>query len=553
MSKKTIAFILTAIMVISMMAACGNTTSPSASPEATPTASAETNASAAPTDGDNTNSGEEYVPTYPIVAEKVTFTASVPNDKVADHIWYKAYEEATNVAIDWQYWSDWNTQLGVALASDSTPDLIFNLTNAGLDKATVLKYGQQNYFINYKDYLHLMPDLVALMDANPESYKAVENPDGSMYALPQFLQTLTAMAGTVYYRTDMFEEAGVAVPTTTDELLQAVKDLQAYFGKDNSSFVAMQPYASTHLASQLMYYLFPAFGDEIDMSFGAIDGSNVTYNYTSDQYRHMLEYMNELYNSGGFDKNIFSEDGTNAKAVILANNTAITTYGTAYSADNFAGDSYDVDMFAPLTSEYTSAQKYAKKYPSNMASMEISAKCSDIETLVKWVNALYTSEENAIAPGVSAITMWLGVKDTDWSYDDASQETYTIHVPEGYDGAATNWLMDIGFSSSTNCIFMSLNSASPGLLCKGVGTRDKLLPYAVDIFPATFLSFTDEESTALAESFTDIQTFVTQNQATFITEGVTDDSWNGYVSAIESMGMSKVLDVYQAAFERYNN
>ena len=54
--------------------------------------------------------------------------------------------------------------------------------------------------------------------------------------LPCYTETLTAFAGTIYYRTDMFEEAGVAEPTTTDELLQAVKDIQAYFGKDNDDF-----------------------------------------------------------------------------------------------------------------------------------------------------------------------------------------------------------------------------------------------------------------------------------------------------------------------------
>ena len=541
MSKRIFALVLTALLSLSVMTACAGNAS-----------SSQQSASSAASEAPVTSQTEEYTPSYPIVSEKVTFTAAVPMDNVSEHLWYKAYEEATNVAIDWQYWSDWETQLGVALSGNEVPDIIFNLYNTGMDKAQALKYGQQQYFINYKDYLKYMPDLVALMDAHPESYKTVENDDGSMYALPAFLQTLTAFAGTIYYRTDMFQEAGIEAPKTTDDLLQATKDLQSYYGKDNKNFIAFQPYSSNHLSSQLLYYLFPAFGDEVDMEFGSSDGKTVTYNYTSEQYRHLMEYMSELYASGGFDKNVFSEDGTNAKAVLLANNAAITTYGTLYSADNFKSGNYDVDLLAPLTSEYTSKQKYAKSYSSRMASFEISTKCSDIETLVKWVNALYTTEENEIAPGVSSISMWLGVKGENWDYDDDSKETYTIKVPEGYDGAATNFLTEFGFSNANNCIFMSLNSSSQGLLCKGNGTRDNLLPYGVDVFPKNYLSFTDDESATLAENYTDINKFVAESQASFITTGVTDDSWNAYVSAINGMGIDQVLAVYQAAFDRYN-
>ena len=127
-----------------------------------------------------------------------------------------------------------------------------------------------------------------------------------------------------------------------------------------------------------------------------------------------------------------------------------------------------------------------------------------------------------------------------------------MYKRQGYDGAATNFLTEFGFSNAANCIFMSLNSSSQGLLCKGNGTRDNLLPYSVDIFPKAYLAFTDDESTTLAENYTDINKFVAESQASFITTGVTDDSWNAYVAAIENMGIEQVLKVYQDSFDRYN-
>lgn len=245
-----------------------------------------------------------------------------------------------------------------------------------------------------------------MFEQYPESKVACVNEDGTLYGFPTYLQTPTAYAGTVYYRTDMFKEAGVSEPTTTDELLNAVKTVQEYYSAKDSEFIAFMPYTRTHVTSQLAYWLFPAFGDAVDMDYGTADGKTVAYNRISDQYRHMMEYLHELYISGGYYKECFSEDGTNTKPLIIGNHCAITTFGTMYSPDNFASGNYDVDMFAPLTSEYTSTQKYPKAYNSRMAASFVSSKCKDVETIMKWIDAFYTTTENPIADGVSGISMW---------------------------------------------------------------------------------------------------------------------------------------------------
>ncbi len=544
MSKKLLAMLLAAVLCGSALSGCGDDASTSSQD------SSSSSTGSATTSGGSSEEEEIYVPTYPIVDEPVTFTAATSYENMGEKIFSQAYAEATNVNIDWIYWPDFQTQLGVAMAGQDIPDLIFN-HNQSLDKVTTQKYGDQGVFVNYADYLQYMPNLTSLMEQYPESRAAVQNEDGTIYALPCYTETLTAFAGTIYYRTDMFEEAGVAEPTTTDELLQAVKDIQAYFGKDNDDFVAMQIYNNGHMSSMLLYFLFPSFGDEIEWEFGAVDGKTVTANMISDQYRRTLEYMHELYNSGGFDKNIYSEDGTNARAVVLGNNTAMTSYATVLTLDNFESGNFDVDMLSPLTSEYSSTQKYPKAYNSRFASQQISSKCEDVETLVKYIDALYAPEDNPVADGLFSIAMWFGIKGENWDYADDAHETYSIFLPEGFDGAETDFINKYGIGNAFNCIFPALNSTSPGLLCKGLGTRDKLLPYAVDVFPKNYLTFTQEESDLYAELYTDIQEYISQSQATFVTEGVTDDSWNAYVSQVEKMGIEEVLSIYQAAYDRY--
>lgn len=544
MSKRILAAVFAAVLSLSVLGGCGNGGSSS-----TPAFSGDSSKEASSTPA--SQAAEDYTPTFPIVSEPVTFTAATTTENMADTLWYKAYAEATNVNIEWQYWSDWDTQIGVAMAGDSLPDMTFNLWLSGVDKTTMAQYGGAGKLVDYSKYLNIMPNLSALFEEYPESRLAVSNEDGSMYGLPGYLETLTAFNGTLFYRTDMFEEAGVSEPKTTDELLEAVKTLQTYYSAKDPDFVALMPYNTWAMSGHLDTLLFPAFGDAVDLDFGATDGKTVTFNRISDQYRHYLEYLHELYTSGGFYQEVFSEDGTNTKPLIVGNHCAMTTYGTMYTADNFASGNYDVDMLAPLTSQYSSTQKYGKAYNSRLTPSMISSDCKDVETLLKWVDALYAPEDNPIADGVSSISMWLGVKGTDWDYDDDTHQTYTINVPADYDGAATNYLAQYGLSNAFNCIFTSLNSSSLGLLCKGEGTRDKLLPYAVSVFPSNYFTLSSEDSSRFAEVYTDISTYVSESYASFVLNGITDDAWSSYVSQIEKMGISDAVAIYQDAYDRY--
>ena len=254
MSKKVFAAIFAAILAVSAFSGCGDNGGSSTPSSSTPSSSS---GSSTPASG----SDEPYTPTYPIVSEPVTFTAASSYENMPNTLWYNAYAEATNVNIEWTYWSDWETQMGIALAGDSLPDFVFCLSMAGTDKATIEQYGKAGTLVEYGQYLNIMPNLSAMFEQYPESKVACVNEDGTLYGFPSYLQTPTACAGTIYYRTDMFKEAGLSEPTTADELLNAVKTLQEYYGAKDSDFTAFMPYNSGHVTGQLAYWLFPAFGD----------------------------------------------------------------------------------------------------------------------------------------------------------------------------------------------------------------------------------------------------------------------------------------------------
>lgn len=492
----------------------------------------------------------DFEHTFPIVDETVTYTAVSANENTTTGKWNEYWEDATNVHIDWTYWpaTDFDVHYATTMAGDLLPNLFFL---SGRDKASAYDAGDAGTFVDYRDYLEYMPYMLEMMEEFPEAWPAVQNDDGSIYGLPHIYMTLTAAPGTIYYRTDMMEEAGLEVPTTTDEFLQFVNDVQDYYSEDNDEFIAFQVWSSTHM-NFIEYFFFPAFGEHIDPGFAANDDGEVVYNFTSEQYRLFLEFANELYESDGFDKNIYTEDGTGSRARMLENNAMLSTYATIYSLDNFESGNYDVDLLAPVTSEHFGEQQYKTPDVVRYGFMHIASDTEDIETLVKWVDSLYAKRENEIAEGIWAITPWLGKEGTDWEYTDEEQGFYQITPPEDWTESPTAFLTTIGGQNGLGYgYFDGLNTENEGLKVKGEGTRDNLLPYGRSGYPASYLNFTPEETRTIAEIYPDVTNHIETEKAKFISGQRDLSEFDTFVTEIERMGIDELLTIHQAAYDRY--
>ena len=72
---------------------------------------------------------------------------------------------------------------------------------------------------------------------------------------------------------------------------------------------------------------------------------------------------------------------------------------------------------------------------------------------------------------------------------------------------------------------------------------------AVDAFPN--LVYTDEESDARTTLLTDIKMYIEQAFGQFITGEIDIDAdWDTYIGTLEQMGMKKLIEIEQAAYDR---
>ena len=120
--------------------------------------------------------------------------------------------EVEKIKDDSEYWN----AMKMRASANQLPDVMFN-------KPFTLS--------RFKDYLIDLSDLDATRN---NELAAGYGLDGKILGIP-----MTAGYEYVYYWKDMFEEAGVEVPTTWDQLKEVSRTLQDYYGKDNPDFMAI--------------------------------------------------------------------------------------------------------------------------------------------------------------------------------------------------------------------------------------------------------------------------------------------------------------------------
>jgi len=556
--KKALALLLALIMVLSL-AACVS------EPDPTKPGNDSTNAptdapTAAPTDAPTEPPVLKNADIYPLKSDKV-FTVVTTNCAALESnestIITQRIEEATGVKIDWSYMT--KDALSLAINSGEIPDALF-LAASSLNKASIYEYGTEGVFVNFMEYLDIMPNLKRIFETDPSALAAVQNEDGSVYVLPQHTVSNTGANNVIYYRTDMMKAAGWdKAPATTDEFVQFCKDLQAHYGADDPKFIAFNAYAPnifTWNAAWGPQYFFASFGELVVQDLQVNSQGEVVLGAATEQFRHYLEFMNELWGSGAFNTNIYTQDATESQALNAEGHVAISGRNNGFSAGMFESGNLELDVMAPLTSEYWNTPHWYLKAAWGLGNSLLSTACEDVETMCKWFDAFYApvddplNEEGTLFGAMS----FFGKVGTDVDLNDETMvytilehegiETSTFLAQEGFGQSLFNGWMD-GFAYSQD------PNTTVGV--KAQGTVKNLWPYAETPVVRNALTLDLDGSDTYNEKWPDINTYIGNMTAKFISGEleINDANWNEYLSELEKMGLDEVLEVYQDAYERY--
>lgn len=534
----------------------GSSQGGSSTPQSSTPSSSQSGSSSAP-ESSGTDLG--FGPDNPI-----ELTACVSQSEIQgnfdDMVILKDYAEASGIHIEFQEIpaADRATQLSLILASGEVPDILFKMSVGSADQA---KYAAEDMFVALTDHEELMPNLRKWFDEFPTAEQAVTMEDGKVYGAPYILAgDAIRMSSKLWYNTDVMEKLEMDPPTTTDEFyeyLKACKTLD-YNGNGQADEI---PLTCSDIGGLEGYFLGSFGMANRGSSHGTIyvdEAGELQYNYSSDYYRKLLQYERQLYSEGLIDQDIFTMDYAQEIAkcttgrglnFIMVNNSPVSNseyeqYSKAFDEPFTGPDGYKVFWNYSLPASTT-------------AQFMITYKCEEkgeaaVNAAITWMDHWYSDE--------GILAYFMGVEDVTYEADADSPGGYklTDMVLNNPDGRTFEqvlaeyvpWAGGANPSVATNEFFKG-GETWPACLVAVEGLRN----YLPDEVWAPFNRYyTTDESTESAQIKTDLDTYLKEWRAYFITgqkDVNSDADWNEYVGGFSGMRLDRYMEIYRKGYEAY--
>jgi putative aldouronate transport system substrate-binding protein len=560
MKRKVVASALVLVMLAALFAACTSSND-------APTASPPPRATPAPPPGQQQQQPQQPVQTdfFPL-ANPISIRMMLwdrPQEDTGDpRITWQVLEEVTNISVEIQWLRD-RDQLPLILAARDWPDLFWHR----LEDDVINEFGVVgNRLINYVDWLDDMPNLTAAFEFLPDARRAITQSNGGIYQLFLFSPAATSYGSRMHYRTDILADAGVAVPSTTEQFYDMIVKLRGHL--DHAPISPDFP----------MVWLFAAFGPGVNMDFdNPLNDGTVQFMRTSDQYRHFLRFMNRLFNAGAFHPELLyhmdiARNPTLNQTLVDEGRFVFSTSALQLlTLDKIPSGNWDLSILEPITSpQYQGRTIFSGPAPWGIAGgAAVNAASPHIEAIVRMLDIAYAQSEVVPGTGLYGPAFFWGPEGVTWEYtqwDTAGNPTgHRLMFPESFMGVTYG--PDFAWTTQTqqeNIVYAPGLGMSLAFLNSVVSSGDNnevrqraavahSLPFGrAWWFPPSIV--TAQEQAIIDQFWTEINNNRATMDAQFIT-GVSciENDWNAYVAQMNAMGLPQVLAVRQAAYTRWRN
>ena len=456
-----------------------------------------------------------------------------------------ALEERTGVKIDWEIVkaSDFDTKINLAfLIPEEYPDIIITAQNT----FNVEEYGvTQGLVIPLPDELTLqhMPNYAErLAGETSDPRVALTASDGQIYTIAEQISQDYNTDQHFFLNKKWMDNLGITeMPATIEDLtnvLIAFRDGDADGDGDAANEIPMQM-TIKDWDGGLRFFL-PLWGLPVgDKWIHITEDEKIEFVPTTENFRKAMETMNLWYKEGLMDPGVLSMDGNTHTSKLQEGNVG---FFVAWRLTSMSRDVLEKDAVL-YTPEYATLSR-TLQLANDGAYITVTNK--HVEESLRWLDALMEKE--------TMYSLYYGERDdnlTDhgWTYLEDGRITTlvgNVSVKNYLDVntlffAPSNWV-------AKNVLMASQYEEKAGYsrIYEEAGivqeNSNKLL---------TMLGLTSEQLASAALVETDINNAVYENIVKFITEGVTDDSWNAFVKMFDKMKVADYVKMYQDAADAY--
>lgn len=493
---------------------------------------------------------------FPIVEQPLTlrvFQYVLENQQVDfDNLWFfNELEEKTGISIGWELVKDgdWQTKSNIMFASGDWPDLI---VRGDID---VEEYGaSQGILLPLDDYLEeYMPNYYARLQMN-DANASIPASDGKTY----FIGNLTAQNvnhdGNFFINKTWLDNLGLEVPATIDELtdvLRAFRDGDANGNGDPNDEI---PFSAADLIHQTqgVYTHFALFGVPLQRFVYAVidDSQKVQFPGYLPGFRAAVEWLNLCYTEGLLDPEAITQDSNVWGTKMNADQVGYTTYlrliNTALQPD--IAEQY-ISILPPASTEFGASVPRILEVPSLGAALTVANK--HVPETLRWLDAQFETETMMVSVN-GPIQEGGPIEPTMKINDDGKYEI--IYIPE------SNGLYEIvpvyhGQFFAPGDYYFDIYEMPPHRVERFEYSRDYeeagvLEQYSFDYLYR--LSKMDSDNAVEASRlFNEIEKFMKESIAGFITNGVTEQNWQTFLDTAKNIGVDRYIELYQTAYDAY--
>ena len=484
---------------------------------------------------------------YPIVKEKINLTAfqfELDNQAIdfANLWFFEKLEEKTNIHVDFEEIkeNDWSAKLNLMFASENYSDMILR---GSLD---VEEYGVvQNLIVPLDEYIpKYMPIYNSRLQLN-DSGSSIPASDGKSYYTGFLISQDINTDGHWFINRNWLNKLGLKMPTTVDELTDV---LRAFKTQDpNGNGIADEiPYeASFNNTNTGLYNAFALWGVPENTYFVYIDETEtVQFTGLSDGYRECLEWLNLLYSEGLIDRECISQDSNIWGTKVNSDISGLFTYWRLQNTILYEDIYSQFEIMLPVSPE-----GYKPKVSSILELADFGAAVTVhneyIRESLRWLDAQMETETMMEAQNgpVGEMLEINSAGKYEVQYVPPNNELYSI-VPVicGQFFAPADYYSGIyelaphRIEKSQYCDFYETSGVM----------EYKSFNYLIDLAPLTA-----QENIQVNRLYKDIENYMVEALTSFITRGVTDQSWESFIDGLDGLGVYEYVALYQDAYDRY--
>ena len=494
--------------------------------------------------------------TYPLEANGATLTYWLPwmpalsqcYSNYSEHPAYAAAEEYTGVPVEYISCSMESaaTEFNLMIASGSSYDILSSAAtyyNGGVAAGV-----RDGVLLDLTDLMaEYVPDYYKEFITNDKWVKYATTDDETIGAIYSFNAVELGLSEGNFIRQDWLEDLGLDTPVTVDDY----HDVLTAF---KSNYNISDPFMlSSNLSSDLSY----AFGsgnfnvdDASNRSFYLEDGKVVCC-FTSDHYKEYIGILAQWFKEGLIGGDFFNRSSEMADSantsVVLGGQAGIWTTVMNNLEDypkQAADPNFKCVALADALGNDGEKLTFYDDDPGSAGNASISADSDNWELALNWLNFWSTEQGLMLAR--------YGVEGVSYTMENG-EPVYTDVIYNNPDGFIFQ-LARIMYCAASVPTFGDPRIIRDNVYSDNVIACTEVWESAYGSSESNIsdaVTMTTEESDEFYGKYTDIGTYAQTELLRFVVGDNAMDQWDTFVDTCKSMGIDDCVEIYQAAYDRY--